>query len=103
MNNQLLSRQDPRVADLFRRMEKVIKTLDKLKVPERRPLHGERFITDSELSALLRISRRTLQEYRTAGVFPYYMICGKIVYKESELVQLLEDCRKQSFDEQELI
>jgi len=103
MNNQLLSRQDPRVADLFRRMEKVIQTLDKLKVPDRRPLHGERFITDSELSALLRISRRTLQEYRTAGVFPYYLICGKIVYKESELVQLLEDCRKQSLDEQELL
>jgi hypothetical protein len=103
MNNRLIDRQDPRVADLFRRLEKAGKTLDKLETNTRRTLGGERFLTDSELSDLLKISRRTLQEYRTAGIIPYYLICGKVIYKESEIQQLLEDARKQCLDEMKLL
>lgn len=103
MNSRLIDRQDPRVADLFRRLEKAGKLLDKLEATTRRTFNGERFLTDSELSSLLKISRRTLQEYRSAGIIPYYLICGKVIYKESEIQQLLEDARKQCLDEMELL
>lgn len=103
MKNSLIDRQDPRVADLFRRVEKVIKTLGTIEIPGRRTFYGQRYITDRELSGLLKISRRTLQEYRTSGIIPYYLICGKVLYKESEIQRFLEDCRKQSMSEQELI
>jgi hypothetical protein len=103
MNNRLIDKHDPRVADLLRRLEKAGKTLDKLETNTRRTLSGERFLTDSELSDLLKISRRTLQEYRTAGIIPYYLICGKVIYKESEIQQLLEDARKQCLNEMELL
>lgn len=66
-------------------------------------INGERFLTDSELSTLLKISRRTLQEYRSAGIIPYYLICGKVIYKESEIQQLLDDARKQCLNEMELL
>lgn len=103
MNNYLIDKQDPRVAALFRRMEKVNKTLDKLETAGRPTFKGLRFLTDSELSEILRISRHTLWEYRTLGVIPYYLICGKILYCEAEIRQLLEDGRRQSIEEKELL
>jgi excisionase family DNA binding protein len=101
--NNLIERSDPRVADLFRRLEKASKLIDKLEVPSRRSFNGQRFVTDRELSERLRVSRRTLQEYRSAGTIPYYLICGKVLYKESEIQQFLEDSRKQTIDQQELV
>ena len=101
--NNLIERSDPRVADLFRRLEKASNLIDKLEVPSRRSFNGQRFVTDRELSERLRVSRRTLQEYRSAGTIPYYLICGKILYKESEIQQYLEDSRKQSISQQELV
>lgn len=101
--NNFIERSDPRVADLFRRLEKAGSLIDKLEVPSRRSFNGQRFVTDRELSERLRISRRTLQEYRSGGTIPYYLICGKILYKESEIQQFLDDSRKLSIDQQELV
>ena len=101
--NNLIEKSDPRVIDLFRRLEKASSLIDKLEVPSRRSFNGQRFVTDRELSERLRVSRRTLQEYRSAGIIPYYLICGKILYKESEIQQFLEDSRKQSINQQELV
>lgn len=61
---------------------------------------GERFLTDEELSGILRISRRTLQEYRTFGVIPYYLLQGKVLYKESDIQKMLEDAYKRCREEQ---
>lgn len=103
MKNFLIDKSDPAVIELFRRIEKVVRELDKLETPTRRTFNGQRFLTDSELSEILKISRRTLQEYRSAGIIPYYMICGKVLYKESEIQKLLEDGRRRCIDEQELL
>ncbi len=94
MSHYFIDKHDPRVADLFRRLEKAGKALDKLESSGGRTLKGERFVTDEELSRLLKISRRTLQEYRTARIIPYYLIQGKVLYMESEIQKLLEDSRK---------
>ncbi len=101
--NNLIEKSDPRVIDLFRRLEKASKLIDKLEVPSRRSFNGQRFVTDRELSERLRVSRRTLQEYRSAGTIPYYLICGKVLYKESEIQQFLEDSRRQTIDQQKLV
>lgn len=103
MKNFLIDKSDPVVIELFRRIEKVVKELDKLEMPTRQTFNGQRFLTDSELSDILKISRRTLQEYRSAGIIPYYMICGKVLYKESEIQKRLEDGRRRCIDEQELL
>ena len=94
MSHYFIDKHDPRVADLFRRLEKAGKALDKLESSGGRTLKGERFVTDEELSRLLKISRRTLQEYRTARIIPYYLIQGKVLYMESEIQKFLEDSRK---------
>ncbi|KAB3874798.1 helix-turn-helix domain-containing protein [Bacteroides uniformis] len=88
---------------LFRRLEKAGKALDKLESSGGRTLKGERFVTDEELSRLLKISRRTLQEYRTARIIPYYLIQGKVLYMESEIQKFLEDSRKKCIGGQEWV
>jgi hypothetical protein len=50
---------------------------------------GERYITDNELSKLLKIHKRTLIEYRHNKILPYYRIGHKIIYKESDIMLLL--------------
>lgn len=53
-------------------------------------LNGEIYLTDEELSQALKLSRRTLQVYRTEGKIPYYQLGGKVLYKASEIQQLLD-------------
>jgi len=38
----------------------------------------------------LKVSRRTLQEYRNEGILPYIPLGGKILYRESDLEKVLE-------------
>ena len=52
-------------------------------------LGGERFLTDKELCAKLQLSRRTLLDYRNNGVIPYIQLGGKILYRESDIEQVL--------------
>ena len=54
------------------------------------PLGGERYLTDKEVAELLRVSRRTLQEYRNNRILPFILLGGKVLYPESELRKVLE-------------
>ena len=55
-------------------------------------LDGERYLTDDETSRVLKISRRTLQEYRSSGRIPFVLLGGKVLYRESDLEALLQEC-----------
>ena len=55
-------------------------------------LDGERYLTDKEVAQILKVSRRTLQEYRNDGVLPYILLGGKVLYRESDLERVLESC-----------
>ena len=103
MSHYFIDKQDPRVADMLRRLENIEKSLKKLEPSCRRTFNGERFASDSELAKMLRISRRTLQEYRTARAIPYYLVQGKVLYKESEIQQLLEAAHKKCMEEQKWV
>lgn len=61
-------------------------------------LNGERYITDSELAEKLKLTRRTLADYRMNGRLPYYKVGGKLLYKEKDILVLLEKNRVETFD-----
>lgn len=50
---------------------------------------NEQFLTDKEVSAWLKVSRRTLQDYRNNGMIAYYQLGGKILYKEFDIEKLV--------------
>ena len=56
----------------------------------RPPLDGEHYLTDREVAEMLRVSRRTLQEYRNNRMLPFILLAGKVLYPESGLRELLE-------------
>ena len=100
MSHYFIDKQDPRVADLLLRLENTGRALKKMEPNCQRSFNGERIMNDVELAKFLRISRRTLQEYRSLRILPYYLIQGKVLYKESEIQQLLEEAHRKCLDEQ---
>ena len=103
MSYHFIDKKDPRIDVMFQGLEKMERMLSVMEDVPRSLFNGERFLTDEELSKVLRVSRRTLQEYRTARIIPYYLIQGKVLYMESEIQKLLEDSRKKCIGGQEWV
>jgi len=56
-------------------------------------------LTFEVMAERLKLSRRTLQEYRTEGKIPYYQLGGgKILYIESNIEKMLNDNYLPSFE-----
>ena len=64
-------------------------------------LGGERFFTDKEVSARLKVSRRTLQDYRNEGRIAYIQLGGKILYRESDIERMLNDGYRSAYRQKE--
>lgn len=62
-------------------------------------LGGISFLNDKEVAALLKVSRRTVQNYRDAGIIPYYIICGKCLYAETDVQKLIESNYHPRYDD----
>lgn len=59
---------------------------------------GERYLTSEELCNILKISRRTLQDYRSNGVLPFIQLPGKVLFRESDIRKILEDRFRSAYD-----
>jgi len=53
-------------------------------------LGGEHYLTDKEVSTRLKVSRRTLQDWRTNRQIAYIALGGKTLYRESDIQTMLE-------------
>ena len=100
MSSFFIDKTDPHIAEILERLRRVNKILHKTETLLQPTLNNERFLTDEELSKILRVSRRTLQEYRSEGEIPYYLVQGKALYMESEIVKILNDSHKRCVEEQ---
>lgn len=93
----LITEENPRIAGLLRSLDRTLERME-LVVKNYKPLlNGERYLTDKEVSQRLKISRRTLQDYRNGGKIPYCQIGGKILYRESDLCRMLDDTYREAF------
>ena len=90
--NELIMSHNAGVKRVIESMKDVL-VLYKNIIDNYRPiLDGERYLTDREVAEILKVSRRTLQEYRNDGVLPYILLGGKVLYRESDLEKVLESC-----------
>ena len=91
MSNQLITKENnERVKSFFLSMESLITSMERLFTSRKPTLRGESFYTDKELSQRLKLSPRTLQDYRNEGRIPYIKLGGKILYQASDIEKLLE-------------
>ncbi len=87
--------EDERIAALLRTLRKGARDAATLSENFHPLLGGERYLTDREVIDLLKVSRRTLQEYRTTRKIPFILFGGKALYRESDIEKLLtENYRK---------
>ena len=88
--NNVITMDCESVAVLLQKMRKESEWLSGFLESYRPPLDGERYLTDKEVAELLRVSRRTLQEYRNNRILPFILLAGKVLYPESGLREVLE-------------
>ena len=87
----IISKETGSVRRFFGLLDNIQTKLERLAEDKRPLFNGERFLSDKELSDLLKISRRSLQDYRNQGRISYIRLGGKILYKVSDIEKLLED------------
>ncbi|KXB38536.1 DNA binding domain, excisionase family, partial [Bacteroidales bacterium KA00344] len=80
---EIITQQDPQMQMFAQLMEGILKKLKRY-CSTARPMLG------GEVCSQLRLSTRTLQEYRNAGILPFYKIGGKILYKQTDIQTMLE-------------
>ena len=98
MSNQLItSENNERVKSFLLSLDHLASLMERLFPVRKLTLNGESFYTDEELSKKLKLSRRSLQDYRNEGRIPYIKLGGKILYRSSDIEKLLEDGYKASF------
>lgn len=97
MSNEVITRDNERIRGFFQSIERMLDSIENVTRNYRPTLGGERFLTDKEVSQRLKISRRTLQDYRSGGQIPYIQLGGKILYRESDIQKMLEEGYKGMF------
>lgn len=97
MNEYLITRASETATRFFQTLDRLLGKIEGLTKNSKPIFYGERYLTDKEVSEKLRISRWTLQEYRTMGRISYYQLEGRVLYRESDIQKMLDDNYRKSF------
>ena len=92
--SKVITQDNEQILQIYNRLKETLMRLESILKDNTPTLNGHRYMNDSELANYLKVSRRTLQEYRNNGILSYYQIGGKILYRESDIKELLEKTGK---------
>ena len=87
--NRTIMTNDEWAVGFMEQLDSMLDGIESMNEKSKASFGNERFMTDKEVSAWLKVSRRTLQEYRNNGMVSYYQLGGKILYKESDIEKLV--------------
>jgi excisionase family DNA binding protein len=88
MNGTIMT-NDEWAVGFMEQLDSMLDGIESMNEKSKASFGNERFMTDKEVSAWLKVSRRTLQDYRNNGMIAYYQLGGKILYKESDIEKLV--------------
>lgn len=95
--NELINKDNEWIIYFMGSLDRLLDSFEHLTANYRPTLGGERFFTDKEVSARLKVSRRTLQDYRNEGRIAYIQLGGKILYRESDIERMLADSYRSAY------
>ena len=87
--NKTIMTNDEWAVGFMEQLDTMLDGIESMNEKSKASFGNERFLTDKEVSAWLKVSRRTLQDYRNNGMVSYYQLGGKILYKESDIEKLV--------------
>jgi len=85
------------VRAFFSSLENLSKRVEKIRDNSKPSLDGERYYTDKELAVKLKVSRRSLQDYRNNSILPYTQIGGRILYRASDIERTLMNGYREAY------
>ena len=88
MNDLILADRELEVG-FIGQLDALFEGIERMDAEHKASPSNEQFLTDKEVSAWLKVSRRTLQDYRNNGMIAYYQLGGKILYKESDIERMV--------------
>lgn len=94
---QLYTNQDSQ--ELLQALNNALPYIEHVLKTHKPLFNGERYLTSEELCSILKISRRTLQDYRNNGFLPFIQLPGKVLFRESDIRKVLEDRFRPAYDD----
>ncbi|MBR8713851.1 helix-turn-helix domain-containing protein [Porphyromonas levii] len=91
MEYETINKETPEMKQLISGIQEVGKRIQEIAQTHRPLFGGEIYLTGREVCEKLFISPRTLQDYRDKEIIPYTKIAGKILYRLSDINQLLQE------------
>jgi excisionase family DNA binding protein len=95
--DDLITQDSPEAAAFFASLEELLEGVEKIAENSKPLFYGERYLTDIEVSERLKVSRRTLQEWRYSGKIAYLQVGGKMIFRESDIQAILDKGLRPAF------
>lgn len=88
---EVITKDMEEVKAYFEALERGIKYVDNVTANFRPAMNGEVYLTGEEVCRILHITTRTLQDYRAQRIIPFIALPGKTLYRQSDLLRMLEE------------
>lgn len=97
MSNEIREKDHEWVKNFHSNFDKLLASLEKLLGQRQPSAYGDELLTGKEVAYLLKVSRRTLLDYRNNGILPYTLVGGKILYRTSDIERILMNGYKEAY------
>lgn len=97
MSNEIREKDHEWVKSVHSNFDRLLVSLEKLLSKHQPSVFNDELLTDKEVAHLLKVSRRTLQDYRNNGILPYTQVGGKILYRTSDIERTLMKGYKEAY------
>ena len=96
--SEIITNRSEEVVRFFKSLDRMLACLENTFESQKPVFGGDRLLTDKELSARLKVSRRTIQEWRTNGLIAYIALGGKCLYRESDIQAMLTKHHRKAWE-----
>ena len=97
MSNGIREKDHEWVKSVHSNFDRLLASLEKLLSKQQPAVFNDELLTGKEVAHLLKVSRRTLQDYRNNGILPYTQVGGKILYRNSDIERTLMKGYKEAY------
>jgi hypothetical protein len=87
---EILDKKSTEIVSLFAELDELLNIIQQALKSRTPHLNGEKFLSNRDVCRMLHISSRTSQDWRDSGKIPFIRIKAKILYRESEIANLLD-------------
>lgn len=88
---EVITKDMEEVQAYFEALERSMEYVDNVTANFRPAMNGEVYLTGEDVCRVLHITTRTLQDYRAQRIIPFIALPGKTLYRQSDILRMLEE------------